>query len=46
VYDRPDGARRLYAIDPGGVGELRRYFERFWPDALAAFKTAAERADD
>lgn len=29
VNDRPDGARRVYYIDPQGVGELRRWLDRF-----------------
>ena len=45
VFDRQDGNRRLYAIDPAGVGELRAYLDQFWNQALAAFKDAAERPD-
>jgi DNA-binding transcriptional ArsR family regulator len=43
VIDQADGTRRLYRIDPAGVGALRDYFDGFWNQALAAFKTAAER---
>src|SRR3954466_15031598 len=43
VLDRAEGTRRLYRIDPDGVGALRAYFDRFWNQALAAFKAAAER---
>jgi DNA-binding transcriptional ArsR family regulator len=43
VFDKADGSRRLYQLDPDGVGALRAYVERFWADALAAFKEAAER---
>jgi DNA-binding transcriptional ArsR family regulator len=46
VSDRPDGARRLYRVDPAGVGALRAYFDPFWNDALAAFKDAVERTDE
>ena len=42
VTERKDGTRRLYRVDPRGVEELRAYFDAFWADALAAFKTAAE----
>jgi DNA-binding transcriptional ArsR family regulator len=42
VADRADGARRLYAIVPGGVAEVRAYFDELWEQALAAFKEAAE----
>jgi DNA-binding transcriptional ArsR family regulator len=42
VTERRDGTRRLYRIDPNGVGAIRDYFDQFWTDALAAFKAAAE----
>ena len=43
VFDRADGTRRLYQLDPDGVGALRAYLDQFWNQALAAFKAAAER---
>ncbi len=43
VLDRPSGTRRLYQVDPAGIETLRRYFDRFWTDALTAFKKAAEQ---
>ena len=43
VFDRPDGTRRLYQLDPDGVGALRAYLDQFWNQALAAFKAAAEQ---
>ena len=43
VTERRNGTRRLYRLDPDGLGELRRYVEDFWMDALAAFKAEAER---
>jgi DNA-binding transcriptional ArsR family regulator len=42
VLDRPQGTRRFYQVNPAGIEVLRRYFDRFWNDALAAFKKAAE----
>jgi DNA-binding transcriptional ArsR family regulator len=42
VTERRNGTRRLYRLDPDGVGELRDYFDDFWTDALAAFKAEAE----
>lgn len=41
VRDRAVGTRRLYEVDPDGLGELRAWVEGFWTDALAAFKEAA-----
>ena len=46
VTDRRDGTRRLYRIEPAGVEELRDYFERFWDEALEAFREAAEREQE
>lgn len=43
VLDRADGTRRIYQLDPGGVGALRAYLDRFWDKALDAFATAAEQ---
>src|SRR5437764_6696494 len=42
VADRPEGTRRIYYIDPHGLGELRRWLDGFWDDALTAFKDAME----
>ena len=46
VSDRAVGTRRLYRVDPGGVGALRDYLDRFWDQALTAFKGAVEGTDD
>jgi DNA-binding transcriptional ArsR family regulator len=35
------GARRLYALDPGGVAGLRAWLDDLWDDALAAYAVAA-----
>jgi DNA-binding transcriptional ArsR family regulator len=43
VTERRDGTRRLYRLDPDGLGEIRDYFDDFWNEALAAFKSAAEQ---
>jgi DNA-binding transcriptional ArsR family regulator len=45
VADRPEGARRVYYIDPDGLGELRRWIDQFWTDALEAFKNEVERSE-
>jgi DNA-binding transcriptional ArsR family regulator len=46
VTERRNGTRRLYRLDPRGLEGLRVYFERFWDDALEAFKDAAERREE
>jgi DNA-binding transcriptional ArsR family regulator len=43
VADRAEGARRIYEIDPNGLGALRAWLDQFWGDALAAFKAEAEK---
>jgi DNA-binding transcriptional ArsR family regulator len=46
VRDRHVGTRRLYRLDPAGVGAIRAYFEELWTHALDAFKEAAEQPDE
>ena len=38
VSHRSEGTRHVYYIDPHGLGELRRWLDGFWTDALEAFK--------
>ena len=42
VVDRRAGTRRIYQLDPAGVGSLRADLEQFWSKALAAYKAAVE----
>ena len=43
VIDRPAGNRRIYQLNPDGVDALRVQLDRFWTQALAAYKEAVER---
>jgi DNA-binding transcriptional ArsR family regulator len=43
VNDNPVGARRVYYIDPEGLGELRRWLDQFWDEALESFKQEVEK---
>jgi DNA-binding transcriptional ArsR family regulator len=43
VIDEAQGTRRVYEIDPNGLGALRAWLDRFWGEALAAFKAEVER---
>jgi DNA-binding transcriptional ArsR family regulator len=43
VTVRVDGTRRVYAVDPRGIGAIRDWLDGFWDETLAAFKEAAER---
>jgi DNA-binding transcriptional ArsR family regulator len=45
VRDRAEGTRRIYSIDPAGLGQIRAWLDRFWDQSLAAFAAAAERED-
>ena len=45
VTDRAEGARRVYQIDPKGLGALRAWLDQFWDLALAAFADEAERLE-
>jgi DNA-binding transcriptional ArsR family regulator len=44
VMDKPEGTRRVYYIDPDGLGDLRRWLDQFWDAALDAFKSAVEQS--
>jgi DNA-binding transcriptional ArsR family regulator len=46
VSDRQDGARRIYAIDPNGLGPMRAWLDQFWDRALEAFKAELEASDN
>jgi len=46
VFSRSEGTRRLYQIDPAGLGALRAYLDRIWDQALGAYQQAAEAAPD
>jgi len=43
VNDRADGPRRIYTIDPHGLGAMRAWLDQIWDGALDAFKTELER---
>jgi DNA-binding transcriptional ArsR family regulator len=43
VTDRADGTRRIYHIDPAGLGPIRAWLDRFWTEALDAFKHEVEK---
>ena len=46
VTDRAEGTRRVYAIDPAGLGQMRAWLDRFWDEALASFAAQFETDDD
>ena len=46
VRDQAAGTRRVYRIDPAGLGEIRQWLDRFWDKMLAAYAEAAEREEE
>ena len=43
VTDQAAGTRRVYSVDSAGVAAIREYFEQFWQQSLASFRTAASK---
>jgi DNA-binding transcriptional ArsR family regulator len=44
VADRSEGTRRIYYIDPEGLGAMRAWLDQFWDSALTAFAAEVERS--
>jgi DNA-binding transcriptional ArsR family regulator len=42
VADRAEGARRVYYIDPQGLGALRKWLDESWGEALGALQAEFE----
>src|SRR6187431_2251128 len=43
VTERREGTRRVYQIDPAGLGHMRAWLDQFWDSALAAFQAEVIR---
>jgi len=46
VFDRQQGTRRLYQVDPDGLAVLREHLDRFWERSLAAFEQRTREVED
>jgi DNA-binding transcriptional ArsR family regulator len=46
VRDEARGTRRVYRIDPAGLGAIRQWLDRHWERALAAYVDEVEREDE
>jgi DNA-binding transcriptional ArsR family regulator len=46
VSDRAEGTRRVYQIDPHGLGALRAWLDQFWDAALEAFRAELEMEEE
>lgn len=45
VADRSEGTRRIYSIDPQGLGAMRAWLDQFWDATLTAFAAEIERSN-
>ena len=45
VRDEARGTRRVYQIDPAGLGAIRQWLDRHWERALAAYVEEVEREE-
>ncbi|HEY1892174.1 MAG TPA: metalloregulator ArsR/SmtB family transcription factor [Steroidobacteraceae bacterium] len=45
VTGHADGTRRVYRVDPKGLGQIRAWFDQFWEGALLSFQAEVERDD-
>src|SRR5262245_9550987 len=45
VRDQAQGTRRVYEIDPKGLGAMRAWLDRFWDEALESFRNEAEKQE-
>ncbi|HEY3813951.1 MAG TPA: metalloregulator ArsR/SmtB family transcription factor [Caulobacteraceae bacterium] len=43
VTDEAQGTRRVYRIDPQGLGPLRAWLDQFWDEAMTNFAAEVER---
>lgn len=45
VRSEAEGTRRVYRIDPAGLGPLREWLDRHWERALAGFREKVEESE-
>ena len=45
VRDEARGTRRVYRIDPAGLGAIRQWLDQHWEKALASYVEEVERED-
>jgi DNA-binding transcriptional ArsR family regulator len=46
VTDRAAGTRRVYRLNPAGVGALRDQLETFWTRALDGYQDVTDRTEE
>ncbi len=45
VQSKAQGTRRIYAVQPEGLADLRNYLDQFWTDVLSAFAAEVEQLE-
>ena len=43
VTDQAEGTRRVYRIDPAGLGQIRAWLDGFWDQVLQSFAQEIDR---
>jgi DNA-binding transcriptional ArsR family regulator len=46
VEDAAQGTRRIYRLDPRGIGAVRDWLDAHWAAALDGFKALADREEE
>jgi DNA-binding transcriptional ArsR family regulator len=46
VTESAQGTRRIYRLDPRGIGAMRAWLEQHWSSALAAFAELADEEEE
>lgn len=46
VTDSAEGTRRIYRIDPRGIGAVREWLDAHWSAALEAFRAFADEQEE
>lgn len=46
VQEVSQGTRRIYSLDPRGIGAIRHWLDSHWTSALDAFKAFADQHHD
>jgi len=46
VRDRAEGTRRVYSVDPAGLGQIRMWLDRHWERALSSFAEQIAREEE
>jgi DNA-binding transcriptional ArsR family regulator len=46
VTETPDGTRRIYRLDPRGIGAVRDWLDTYWAAALDAFAAFVDETAD